>query len=126
MQWSPDSRKVAFSLTNGDVRILHADGQHSLTISGEGQPSLAVAWSPDSLCIASGQYDHGNDAHIRLETDRSLPEEERPSRMFEYFLSVGLKGPANDLVFTRDGRYLISGSKDGMISWWKFAKPLKE
>lgn len=126
MEWSQDSRKIVFGLENGQFRVLHADGQRSSKISGEGQPSV-VAWSPDGLWIASGNSTDETTS-IRIEHDRSIPEEQRPSSelAFEFIRkSDGLHMERiTALRFTSDGRYLISGSEDGTVKWWKFAEPL--
>ncbi|KAJ7561049.1 hypothetical protein O6H91_03G011900 [Diphasiastrum complanatum] len=77
----------------------------SATIAGHSEAVLAVAFSPDSSCLASGS----GDTTVRfwdLNTQTPL------------FTCTGHKSWVLCISWSPDGRQLVSGSKDGVIQIW--------
>jgi WD40 repeat protein len=61
--WSPDGTQIAVATQYGSIRLVNNNGQTLRTLQVEnGSPVFALAWSPNSLLLASG----GADARVTI------------------------------------------------------------
>jgi len=108
---SPDGSAFAASLLDGRVQVLEIkDGSERFTILATEEYAMVVAFSPDSSTLVTGAgY---NDSAIRL-WDAHTGTAQRTLE--------GHRSLVSDLLFTSDGKVLISSSGDQTIRLWDWS-----
>jgi len=108
---SPDGAALAAVLLNGRVQVLDTkDGREWFTIQTTEEYAMAVMFSPDSsTLLTGGGY---TDSTIRLWDAHNG----KASGSLD-----GHRGWVSDLLFTPDGKLLISSSADQTIRLWNWA-----
>lgn len=117
----PDREQLCVGLENGFVKYFDVEsGEHvgtSIQLRTP-EPVRSIAISPSQTVQAFAGFD----------AQRFAPWfEGGPFRSLDSQIPVQNKdshtAAVNAVVFTDDGRYLISGSEDGTIKWWEFREP---
>jgi WD40 repeat protein len=106
--WSPDGSRLALALTRPDNVVLVLDpssGRTVLKLSGHTDPVSAVAWSRDSLFLASSSYD---------KTCRVWDSATAASRA----TLVGHGGFVYSVTWNHDGTRVATAGADGTIRVW--------
>jgi WD40 repeat protein len=111
LAWSPDSRKIAFSLPERGLMAMDIQTQKIVSQQKDFlMPPYAVAWSPDgSRLIATGDLSYGF-RRWRVDTDESV---------HLYDQRVGTV--AFQLAWSPDGKRIASGHGYGMVCFWTVA-----
>ncbi len=108
LAWSPDSRKIAFSLP--ERGLMAADIQTQQIVSQQKDflvPPYDVAWSPDgSRLIATGDLGYGF-RRWRVDTDEAV-------RLYDSRVGTA----AFQLAWSPDGKRIASGHGYGMVCFW--------
>lgn len=111
---APDASYVAGGSIDGVVRVQHRPAwrgprAHALqTFKAHDGSVTAIALGPEGLLASAGE-----DGSLKLWTLR-------PHRSVRILAG----GQARTLSFSRDGRRLLAGSRDGVIRVWRLASPL--
>ena len=109
VQFSPDSKVIAFATKDGTVRLWHVDAEKLLaTFAGNQNIPNALAFSPDGFWLAMGSG------------DRTVSIWNAMSGMEQGTLR-GHAGEVRAVAFSADGRTLASGSEDGIVKLWDVA-----
>jgi WD40 repeat protein len=108
---SPDGAALAAVLPDGRVQVLETrDGRERFTITVTEELSITVTFSPDNATLLTGAgY---TDSTIRLWDARNG----KPAGSLE-----GHRSWVSDLLFTVEGKLLISSSGDQTIRLWDWA-----
>ncbi len=113
---SPDGRFVAAGV-GSVIRVWHIDsGREVAQISGHGEDSLTLAFSPDGRLLASGSggFRSGKDFSVRVWELASA----REVRRFN-----GHRAGITAVAFFPDGRRIASASSDATAMVWDLAGP---
>lgn len=128
--FSPDGQHIAHGTLSGEIRIWGvASGQLIRTIVAHSDHVESFAYSPDGKRIVSGTATGSTRGHLNQATRKfvTVKNEEqvrifgmandKPLRTIE-----GFTNSVRVLVFSREGKYLVSGSDDKTIKIWETGK----
>lgn len=107
--FSPDNQNIAWSETNGTVRIRTLAGAWKLVLAFDGISANSVAYHPSGDRLAVGF----SDGSIRIIDSAS-------GEIVQFLKSHTLA--LTRVVFSPDGRWLVSASLDGTTRLWAAAK----
>lgn len=117
--WSPDGQFIATvesATKEQDIEVWHVkDGSRVANLEGHTGHVYSLAWSPDGHTLASGSGErlssttHG-DKTIRLWQTSDWQLRQTIRAHGDVILS---------LTITPDNKYLVSGSLDGTVKWWR-------
>lgn len=93
--------------------------ERSKGFGGDARAKRALAFSADGSLLAQA----GDNLQIIIDETK---ERGAVKAMLGSHINEMHKNDITSLAFTRDGRYLISGSEDGTIKWWELAEPVSE
>lgn len=116
LAFSPDGRYVAAGDFAGNITVFDANTGEKICSKPQAHDgwALSLAFAPDSKTLASG----GTGGHIRLWNASNLPSQciveiEPPGEE-----AVAHEAWVTSLLFTSDGKTLISGSSDNTVKFW--------
>jgi WD40 repeat protein len=108
--FAPDGKTVAFA-AHGGVRVCDAEsGDELYGLVGVSDGALAVAFSPDGKVIAIGSDHFRGLSVVDLTTKQELPQ-----------FGQGHGARIEQIVFSADGRTLVSAAKDRTVRVWDTA-----
>jgi WD40 repeat protein len=111
--FAPGAYLLASTSVAGDVKLWNTvTGKELGPIASGKARNQALAFSPDGTLLALGESDGGP-------TDLSLWDVSRSRCLCSL---SGHTGGISDLEFSHDGRFLVSGGRDGTIRFWDPAK----
>ena len=117
LSWSAERRWLVAGLADGSVEAIEFNGTRRLNTGHQAWPTRPIAVSPDGRWVASAGESgpQGHSIHI-VPFDGVTQQRPPDSRR----LLNAHSEPITGLVFTPDGRYLISASEDGTVKRWRF------
>ena len=107
--FNPNGNQVATACDDGQIRLWETKtGSLSRTLSGSGL-HRALAYSPDGTLLASESSapEYGSISLWDVERGQLLQK------------LTGHQGSVTSMVFSQDGRLLVSASSDGTVRLWK-------
>lgn len=105
VKFSPDNLSIAWSEANGTVRIRTLAGSWKLVFNLDGLSAHSLDFHPAGDRLAAG-FSNGSIHIIDIASGYSIQ------------ILKSHTQPVNCLAFTADGRWLVSGSKDGSARLW--------
>jgi WD40 repeat protein len=105
LTWSPNGQLLAAAAYDGSTKVYSLSGKMVANVPNGGSRATAVGFDPSSRWLAIGYEDGNIDLY---ELNRSA----RPIR------SIGHVNDVRSLVFTANGRRLLSASGDGTTRLW--------
>ena len=120
LAFSPDSKTLA-TVGSDTIRLWDMrQAKPRATSKWELEGGLALAFSPESQFLASGLWN--GEVHLWHTTPEERQEERNSFVQYSPKLTLkGHKGVVSKLLFSPDGRTLITGSVDGLIKAWDTA-----
>jgi WD40 repeat protein/transcriptional regulator with XRE-family HTH domain len=117
VHFAPDQQTLASSSNDTTVRIWDVSNGRCLNVLQEHTSgAMCVRYSPDGQWVASGC----RDGSIRLWSN-DLPHDRHPKPDSTNSSVKLLRGHTDfvwDIAFSSDGRFLVSGSRDGTLRLW--------
>jgi len=125
LAFSADGRRLLSGAADGSVRLWDADGHRLAAFADQAGAVGAVAFAPDGERMAAG-FGPRLDSVWALTTPAPAPSPRlrAVAAVFSAGERIDLVGPEHGiyaLAFTPDGRLLISGSGDGVVTVWDAA-----
>jgi WD40 repeat protein/transcriptional regulator with XRE-family HTH domain len=117
IHFATDQQTLASSSNDATIRIWDMSNGHCLSVlQGHTSGVLCVRYSPDGQLLASGS----RDGSIRLWSDYLSPDRHPKPHSINSSAKL-LQGHTDfvwDIAFSPDGRFLVSGSRDGTLRLW--------
>lgn len=118
--WSPDGKILAFAsdrFGNFDVFLIPAAGGEAVRLTFHSADEIPFSFTPDGTGILFGAVRQDSAAN------RQFPDSAQPE-LYQVAVSGGrvrqvLTTPAEDAVFSRDGRFLLYHDKKGGENEWR-------
>ena len=116
--FNPHRDVLATASNDGTAKLWDLYGNCLVTFTGHDGPVLSVCFSPTGDTLATASIDRS----VKLWDLRGNLLAEY--RGYQGNLSLGeanfvdLKTPIYSVCFSRDGKFLIAGSEDGMVRFW--------
>ncbi|MHB8054315.1 MAG: S41 family peptidase [Candidatus Aminicenantales bacterium] len=118
--WSPDGRSLAFASDrygNFDIFLMPAEGGEAVRLTFHSADEIPFSFTPDGTGIVFGAVRQDSAAN------RQFPDSAQPE-LYVVPVSGGrvrqiLTTPAEDAVFSRDGRFLLYHDKKGGENEWR-------
>src|SRR5262249_42162289 len=119
--FSPDATALAAAAGNKVLRWQVATGKELPTIEGLLKPD-ALAFASDGRTLASGSYGENRVGFWDVEAEKARRRFEDYQTPFDLQTGGIRVAGVRSLIFSPDGKKLLTASADGSVRWWDVAK----
>jgi WD40 repeat protein len=118
VSFSPTGEAIATASTDGTAKLWDLHGQCLVTFTGHNGWVTSVSFSPTGEAIATASTD-GTAKLWDLKGNLLADYNGYKGNLFKGEADfVELKSPIYSVCFSRDGKFLITGSQDGKVRFW--------
>ncbi len=116
--FSPDGQGLYGASTQGRFTLWDlASGQIYHALSKLARNCAAMSFSPDGVFLALGSENEYSRISAKFTIEIVALNDGSP-----YWTFRGHRGAVSSLAYSKDGQYLISGSRDGMLCQWQIGQ----